>query len=399
MISVGNCMVLLLGLCLPVDMLNGYFINTYGIGFLSQAYKVFVLILCLFYLFSNDIILLFKSLGLFFIMSIGALYFYATHGSFDTVLESLQIAMRCVMFIVIMRVLILSNPDVDLVGKVCFFSLLIFILNFILGYLGMGYSAYGNVALGDDDTLGVKGFFYSGNELSFVIIIFSLFSVIYFKRSLWILLFILLLFFCAILLATKTAVLATLVILFSWIYAKTSRLTIIFIAAISGVSIFYLASIFMSDLISSGQLQRLMWMYQTGGITRAVFSDRGNFVYSAFTSSLDSGFTLGFVSGFGRDYFNWVKVKSSVEMDIIDLYLWYGIAGVYFFFNYFSIIRSSLYRDFEGNKAAKYCCIAFFWMTIIVSFIAGHVVYSGTALMPLCMVLYLFTSVYKRKED
>lgn len=399
MISVGNCIVLLFGLSLPIDMLNGYFINAYGIGILSQVYKISVLLICLLYLFSKDIVLLFKTISFLFIMSVGTLYFYSTHGSFGTVIESLQIAMRCVMFIVFMRVLAISKPNVELVGKVCVFSLLVFILNFILGHFGMGYSAYGNVALGDDDTLGVKGFFYSGNELSFVIMIFSLFSVTYFKKQYFSLLFMLLLILCALLLATKTAVMATLVILFSWICGKTSKVAMIFIAAILGVATYYLISVFVSDIISSGQFQRLIWMYQTGGITRAILSDRDNFVYNAFISSHDSGFTLGFLSGFGRDYFNEIKIKSSVEMDIIDLYLWFGVAGIYFFFKYFSTIRNNLYGNFDGDKAIKYSCVAFFWMTIIVSFIAGHVVYSGTALIPLCMVLYLLSAVYKRSVE
>ncbi|MNC14149.1 hypothetical protein D3C75_619150 [compost metagenome] len=86
-------------------------------------------------------------------------------------------------------------------------------------------------------------------------------------------------------------------------------------------------------------------------------------------------------------------------MDIIDLYLWFGVAGIYFFFKYFSTIRNNLYGNFDGDKAIKYSCVAFFWMTIIVSFIAGHVVYSGTALIPLCMVLYLLSAVYKRSVE
>ncbi len=67
----------------------------------------------------------------------------------------------------------------------------------------------------------------------------------------------------------------------------------------------------------------------------------------------------------------------------------YGLEfqGIIFFVSYFYKLKRLLNKiTYEAKN--NLICVAFFWMTLFVSFVAGHIVYSGTAVIPLCLVLY-----------
>lgn len=386
MIKLRNLFTVFLSLTIIVDMLNGYFINAYNVGVLSQLYKLIVVFICLFILAIRRPSKFFLYTSSIFLLVFGGVVFYSFIGWNGFIGDTLQIAVRCMMFFILYATIETLNPDKKLVGRLCFFMIIVLSVNFLLGYLGYGYSSYGNVELSSGDALGVKGYFYSGNEVSYLIMIFALFSACYFKSSVISILMIMLLLFCAVLLSTKTAILSVLIIFLTYVYSKQKKYIRYLGALVFVIGLFFLAESIISDLSSSEQFKRLAWMYETGGLTRVILSDRDIFLMETIQEASKSDYPVGFVIGFGRDYFDAIGLKSSVEMDVIDMYFWFGISGVIFFICYFLKLKEMISHANDGVK--NKILMSFFTMSIVVSFIAGHVVYSGIAVIPLCMVMY-----------
>ncbi|MDZ3910820.1 hypothetical protein [Escherichia coli] len=377
----------LLSMSIPIDMLNGYVLNTYDTGVVSQIYKSFIILVCFSILIIKKPLVVSWYISAVIFLVCGSAFVLALSGGGETISETVQIAIRCMMFFIVMTTLTYLNPSKEFIGKICATLLILLFVNFLLGFFGFGYSSYGNELVSVGDSMGVKGYFYSGNELSFVIMIFSLFSVCYFKNEIVCIFAMSMLLFCSVMLSTKASLASTAIIFAVWAFGKTNAV----VKAFTTIIIMIFTVLFFDDLISkvisSDIVSRLSWMYETGGLLRAVLSDRDTFIIDALNQLNLLDFSAGYVFGFGRDYLTFSGVKSSTEMDFVDVYLWFGIPGIIFFVSYFYKLKRLLNKiTYEAKN--NLICVAFFCMTLFVSFVAGHIVYSGTAVIPLCLVLY-----------
>ncbi|HHH4442718.1 hypothetical protein EA145_24800, partial [Enterobacter hormaechei] len=158
----------LLSMSIPIDMLNGYVLNTYDTGVVSQIYKSFIILVCFSILIIKKPLVVSWYISAVIFLVCGSAFVLALSGGGETISETVQIAIRCMMFFIVMTTLTYLNPSKEFIGKICAILLILLFVNFLLGFFGFGYSSYGNELVSAGDSMGVKGYFYSGNELSFV---------------------------------------------------------------------------------------------------------------------------------------------------------------------------------------------------------------------------------------
>ena len=151
----------------------------------------------------------------------------------------------------------------------------VFAANIILGLLGFGNQVYN---IGEDETLGVKGFILSSNEMSLV-------AAVLFPMSLWYLIhkikkifyyltafFIVFLSFCISTKATIITAILSFIFVTYFMGSKIERKIIVIITTLLLIlSITYLSVILSSDI---GFIQRFSFFVENRGLLDAVFSGR-----------------------------------------------------------------------------------------------------------------------------
>lgn len=108
------------------------------------------------------------------------------------------------------------------------------------------------------------------------------------------------LLFCSVMLSTKASLASTAIIFAVWAFGRTNAV----VKAFTTIIIMIFTVLFFDDLISkvtsSDIVSRLSWMYETGGLLRAVLSDRDTFIIDALNQLNLLDFSAGYVFGFGR---------------------------------------------------------------------------------------------------
>lgn len=241
----------------------------------------------------------------------------------------------------------------------------ILILNLGAGLLGFGFHTYGNIQMGQ------KGFFYAGNEVGGLVISLFPFALFYcyFKYSNFkYIIFSIILIILSISLATKTVMLATLISIFAIpvLYSSWKTRSIAFIFLLVTIYIGYIH--FIQDN-SNPIIDKLSWEYNQGGINKLIFSDRDEFFnekYDLFSKAPLCQQLLGLGGGI------------TVEMDYFDILLNYGYLGLLFIFFIIITFIYILYKNRNNNIYFK-CLIFQDSILLIVSFLAGHLLFSSMA--------------------
>lgn len=383
---------LMIGFSLLVDAVNGFFLAGLGIDpKLSAAFKLFMLLIVLFQIGSYRLLPLagiFLTLLLLLIGPLTALIdTYDASGFFIDFISLLKILTAFIIFIYCSEVA-KRRPDLVLTyGRLCLnFSFLVLMGNIVLGVLGFGFSSYGSGEEGDEDNLGIKGFFYAGNEVSGIFIV--LFAA--FLHQVWQKGSILKYGFCVfitcltgLLIATKAAMLAGLVIsvlipivnerhrLFNLTWLKVKLSFPVFIML--GLLIIFLPPL----LETTGILDRLMWFYQKKGFIGIILSGRDEFIIEAAAAYQQFANTIDVLFGFGRAGLGEVA-KESMEVDPVDLYFWHGIPGIaYFLFVSCAFLFTSYKAMKQSTSLWGPAVFTINVLLIAVSFIAGHIITSG----------------------
>lgn len=273
------------------------------------------------------------------------------------------------------KMLFRTDPQATLqkVDKIMLINLIVLIINIIVfGILGIGFSQY-------DDAIGSKGFFFAGNELSAVLIIFFAY---YIAKSLtlkgirkWGLNFTLLVL--AVYSATKTGMLGF-VLLFLLLpgmmrdKSVRKRLetrvvkTILFV--VSGI-IFCFGMYFF--IMQSGIVERWQYFYERNGIAFLIFSGRIEYITEQIRPyNMASQWHRFFGLGGSR----------TVEMDFFDVLLNFGYLGVLLVYCfYFYILLSAYIRRGSNNYPFARWGLLLFGLLLFVSTLAGHTLFSAMA--------------------
>lgn len=265
----------------------------------------------------------------------------------------------------------------DQLKRILEFNTVVLVINILLILIGLGHRNYI-----DGGEMTSKGFFYAGNELSGLFILLCpiylyFISVKSKSNSLKFWGTFLVITIATILLGSKTGIAATFflnsVVIYHFLkkhkkknYFYVGILVILLTVSIKGM-----------QLVEEWDMwQRWSYFYDKGGLAQVFFSNRDVY-WEEEKSVILSNSWIYILMGLGGN--------RTVEMDIHDTFLNYGIIGLFFVYSFYAII---IYRVYKFRRK-EYLANLIFYIDIVFllsSSLAGHMIFSGMAASFIAMV-------------
>ncbi|WP_026972285.1 O-antigen ligase family protein [Aliagarivorans marinus] len=359
-----------------IDSLTGFFVMKVGVDLkLSVLYKLLFLFLGLIQLLRRNYSYFLLSFSLMAFVIIWSSLQNLTGGLryllFDFG-EALKLVSTIIVFLVFSTFRVTNCKKSYL--SLMYISLTVLAINIFASLVGYGSSSYG--------LFGAKGFFYSGNALSGVIVIISTFILVkaaergilaYISFSV---------FFVSLsaVIGTKSgilgvAIVASLIPLHRFNFTPKMLAALSVIVPIGIVACYFVYSLFLNSPI----YDRLVYFYETGGVTRALLSDRDIFFWDIFPSFSMQGYTR-LLFGFGFEELNKFN-KDTVEMDPIDIVFIFGFATFFVYIVLMNILFNVV-RKFpdKGDKLItdlKLSIGVSSFVLLLISSVAGHILFNG----------------------
>ena len=293
------------------------------------------------------------------------------------------------------------------VEKILWSGFFILTVNFIIGALGFGKSTY---QLGEEDGAGSTGLILAGNELGGAFLVTFGFALHKVWNTQGLTKYILLSLFtvmCGVSVATKTTMLASILIVFlipianerERLYFLTRLKAIIFLPLISiGVTIVILIVDILEQI---GLYDRIMWFYQQRGLVGILLSGRDDMAEDRAEVVLNKSSLFEQLFGQGQALgLKDVKGYVGVEIDGIDLFNLYGvhtltIVASFYIWGVYKSHKQTLRN--ESDIAPYVFTISFFLMCLYQ--LSGHIWTSGTIgilLGAMLSLIYKNSSLYYR---
>ncbi len=285
------------------------------------------------------------------------------------------------------------------------FAILCF--NLFLGALGFGRSSY---QLRDGETAGSNGFIYAANELGATMVVlfsFMLHMCWNYKRK-WYIVFSLFTVLCGLLVATKTAMLAAVALVFIvpilnererlFKMTKLKLFTLIPMSCAIAVIVYVINDL----LMALGLYDRIMWVLSQKGVLGIILSGRDEYAkellvvyveYIEFWQQLVGIGTAGIAE--------FIPIKYSAEIDAIDVLVYFGFTGLFICFSfYFFTFIKALKQCVRPESIYSPAVLAGTFILLFLSQLSGHVWISGTLGISLgCFVSLLWVDTESRSNS
>lgn len=366
-----------------IDTLNGIMIN-YNINIsIGQIYRVFIIfILISIITYEKEYIML----GILFILigitTLSFIHFYyhlKLIGIISDLIGLLKLFSIFLIIVVYKRLVNVMKLSSNIISKIFIKIIIILPLTIIIPYMfRVGLNVYSNGA-------GYKGFYFSNNELSIVLLASSIFSLNYafkFNKFMNYIIFSLNIL-ALIMLGSKTSLVGLGVvgiIYLKEVISRNNSLISLLIKVMFSISVVViLFNIFKDDImfIWSQALERQQFFLNKGssGFT-LLFSSRNIYLQNALSNLINSKyFIFKLLLGTGTFYrVNNSFEGKSIEMDFIDIFFSEGILVLIIII--FLLILIYKKRSKEKNI---FNYILVYIIFILFSMFAGHVMYSGLA--------------------
>lgn len=369
---------------LIVDSING-FLLTSGVSIsLSQIVKIPLLVLMLSRILMLNRKYFIHILVIFFILVFSVAINYFKLGIINIAKEFVIITKLLIIPVSVYYFVEISKLDfsnyLKIITRIFIISFFIIFANIGLGVLGFGFDQY-------TGGIGKKGFFYAGNELSilYVVIYSALMYIIFNRFSKWqYFVFAAIGFFVGIFISTKVSMLSIIILTFmipllSTKWQITTKKVLALCFSVGGL---FLILIFISNFLAdSGFFDKWVYFlrYYDYNYVSIILSGRDHFLADAVAMSLNFKSELHVLFGYSFEGFmqlfeqNSMKKAHSIEMDFFDLYFFYGLFGL---FAVLSVWFYSIYY-YLVNKNANKVILFTVILILIISFLSGHVLYSG----------------------
>lgn len=371
---------------LLVDSLNGYCLDK-GISFpISQALKIQLLLLMSFQMLrqtGSGIVLwsiLFYSAILISFYSFRVSFLYSQ--TFTHLFKFLLILCSYFYF----KNLMYSNPQLRYkqIIRILKVNICVFVVNILLVLVGLGTKSYSDI--------GSKGYFYAANELSGLLLLFCPCALYYIGRkyslsSIRYYASIAIFLLTVLLLGTKSSIISYVISSFVvsrlLISDKKSCLRLYLFGLVIATIIILLGYRLLDSL---GFWERWAFFYDKGGILYLFLSGREGYWLEEKSDLLEGGIS-NIIMGLGE--------ARTVEMDIFDTFLNYGVLGIIIIYSFFFYLLYKAYQKRNQNSWAK-VVLFINVMLIIASSLSGHIVFSGMAgpFIALVNVLVLIPNKY-----
>lgn len=257
--------------------------------------------------------------------------------------------------------------------------------NIVLGLVGFGYPTYDYSSSGSPD-VGVKGFFYAGNEISATYVILSAFVLmeVWNRRRGWYIPVALLVVGAAFALATKSAIIGSILLALGMpvAYLRGRLLSASWKGAVAAALALALLAWGMARLWLilevAGLADRIAGILARQGWMGVVFSGRDQFAAATLRALSEHGTLLESLFGFGQHGLLLWSGKQGTEIDPLDLYLWFGVPGVlYGMVLYVACLYLSIRGFGDRSNDAAPAVLLTNLIVILISITSGHVVLAG----------------------
>ncbi|SHJ92827.1 Glycosyltransferase involved in cell wall bisynthesis [Anaerobranca californiensis DSM 14826] len=347
-----------------IDIINGFLLraNIINVISLSQIFKFNILLLMLYLILKKSMNKL-KTINLVYLCFF--LILIAFLKEFQQIIDLLKFSL----FLIFFYFGKIYLKDKKIVDKIFLINFLFIVVNIFLGILGLGFPQY------QANSIGTRGFFYAGNDLTMVFLILSfyiLFIIWYSYNKKFYYVFSMFLYFLAVNLATKSSILGIIIITL-FFPLKNIKITkenfkkILFITFILMVFIIFLLKLTVfEDLIERNI---------------AALNRYNNNIISTILSGRDIAFVRVFEE-FKRDFslfrlFIGMNKRVVIEMELFDIFFNYGLLGLFLFVG----IIYEVYKDsFKYFKESIYVKDILFLnlLMLLFSFLSGHVFLSAS---------------------
>ncbi|MDX1677602.1 O-antigen ligase family protein [Arsukibacterium sp.] len=289
----------------------------------------------------------------------------------------------------------------------------VILLNLALGLLGYGYTAYQPMDNVAQPFLGVKGYFYSTNELAVVLLVVSgwlLWRCWPAQKACYLLLSLATIGSAALLL-TKTGLLGSmlLVMLIPLLaaskrdyrrYARPLSVALLLAFCCLLLFIWYAEPL----LRAAGLYDKLAYAYQQRGVAGIVLSSRDLYLAVIWQETERHYPDVHRLFGVGVAGVSVLLKKYFIEIDLFDLLVFYGLAGGLIFGLTFGRFFYSCYSQIDRHRlAATVLCVNL--LLFGVAMLAGHVLTSGMLWLPWALLnamvfnRYLLSSAADHTSD
>lgn len=353
----------LLSVYLLVDILTGYFhLNNYPIS-ISVPFKMVLLVLMIIviaYDAKSIIGIWFLILHTFFCL----IHIENISADPSTGINNLIKLNFCIIMYVYFRYYF-SSCYLGKRDSIVFTNEIFFFINLILALLGMGYSTYSGL------DVGLKGFFYAGNELGALTFCLCVFSFIKYKCKLWP---ILLYSGVAFLIGTKTPLFAI------WIFyllvsmfgdSKLSHKGMLFIGIalvliyVNRTSILNIESVqFHIENLKKHEMQNDTFI-------NSVLSGRIDFSHNLIENMSENFSLANILLGYGIP-------EKAAEIDPIDTLYSFGIITL--------IVQTAFYCIVIWISREDRVLLSFNIVYFLLSIFAGHIWFNTTSILIFCII-------------
>lgn len=380
--------ILLMFFVLPVDMLNGIMLKAH-INLplsVSQAYKSLLIMILFFRLFLFPKIEILVLTLVFVILSLPSFihYFFGEETDaflLNDIIKTFKYITPFLAFIYFKQ-LFQDGSLFKWIKYWFYFSYALFAFNILLKYVGLGFPMYSYANTGS------KGFFYSGNEISALLLVLYSFIAYKFweidKNKFRFFAFFLFNLLIGITITSKTAMLGiVLITIFILISFKElwkisfSKIATAFIILVVGIpSAYFLASRMLSNSLI---VERLRYFYNKLDLLTFIFSGR-NIKAEKMFKIYESEYNFIEKLIGGGQYFYESKLGNVIEIDFLDLFFAYGLLGAGIFLLVLGILlTTNLLKLNSKNYAYAKLNLVMLLILVFTSSIAGHVFNSGIA--------------------
>lgn len=277
-------------------------------------------------------------------------------------------------------------------------SYALLLVNFALGLAGLGGTAYQPMDEVAQKFLGIKGFFISTNELSALLLVLSCWLLVRaWQVRRWCFP---LISFASLLMAglmlTKTGLFGTVLLIVFMPLLLTPReyyrqcyqqyrLRLLLLAAVLLLLLLLLLLYFTSLLQWVGIYDKLLFSYQQRGMAGIILSSRDYYLVRNFTAVSEYYPEWLQLFGVGQAGVSLLLKKYFIELDVFDLLLFYGLAGVLLYaLSFWRIMLLTMHRVANTPAAAPVLMLNI--LLLLVSLLAGHVMTSGMLWLPWAVV-------------
>ncbi|NOU51793.1 hypothetical protein HG263_14745 [Pseudoalteromonas sp. JBTF-M23] len=264
-------------------------------------------------------------------------------------------------------------------------NFLILSINLLIGALGFGRASY---SLRDGETAGSNGYIYAANELGATMIVLFSFVLHWFwnYQRKWYFIFSLVTLFFGFLVATKTAMLSALLLIFLIPLANEREKVFKFtkLKAYILVPLCIVATIIMlliADLLKAiGLYDKFLWVLTEKGVLGVILSGRDMYAYDLWVVYIEYLDTWQQFIGVGSaGIAQFLPIKYSAEIDVVDTLVWFGFFGLLVCLAFYLFTFTKSLKQFVDSKS-KYspCVVVGSFILLFLAQLSGHVWMSGT---------------------